>query len=307
MTHTRGTFVRTWKSLHLCLYSSSGTLHFPVPCVSGTAETGHVTMSKGYGLFLSSHLDFFSENCGSVSDQHGEHFHQDIAAMGSRYKGKWSPSMFSDYCWNLMRDSPNLTYTKGNGAHRCLLIIAGTWCVILQILQIQREMEPIDVYWLLLELDVWFSKFDKYKGKWTPSMFIDYCWNLMRDSPNLINTKGNGAHRCLLIIAGTWCVILQIWQIQREMESINVYWLLLELDAWFSKFDVQSAVEEGPIALKLYATFDLWRSTGKRRYLENRSKWSVCIVIFVFSNSIYIRIGTFRFFKSQKVKFCISV
>jgi len=34
--------------------------------------------------FLSSHLDFFLENCGSVCDEHGEHLHQDIAAMGGR-------------------------------------------------------------------------------------------------------------------------------------------------------------------------------------------------------------------------------
>ena len=115
--------------------------------------------------FLSSHLDFFPENCGSVSDEHGERFHQNFAAMEGRYKGKWSPSTLADYCWTLMRDSP--------------------------------------------------------------------------------------------------------------------------------KFDVQSAGEEGPIALELYANFDLWRSTGKRRYLENRSQWSIFIVIFVFSTSIYIRIGTF--------------
>ena len=49
--------------------------------------------------FLSSHLDFFPENCGSVSDEHGECFRPDIAAMGAD--------------------------TKGNGAHQCLLIIAG--------------------------------------------------------------------------------------------------------------------------------------------------------------------------------------
>jgi len=41
--------------------------------------------------FLSSHLDFFPENCGSVSDEHGEHLHQDIAVMEGKYKGKWSP------------------------------------------------------------------------------------------------------------------------------------------------------------------------------------------------------------------------
>ena len=84
-------------------------------------------------------------------------------------------------------------------------------------------------------------------------------------------------------------------QIQREMEPINACWLLLDLDAWFSKFDVQSVGEEGPIALQLYATFDLRRSTGKRRYFENRSQWSIFIVIFVFSTSLYIRFGTFLF------------
>jgi hypothetical protein len=31
---------------------------------------------------------------------------------------------------------------------------------------------------------------------------------------------------------------------------------LLDLDAWFSKSDVPSAGEEGPIALELYANFD---------------------------------------------------
>ena len=31
--------------------------------------------------FLHSHLDFFPENLGAVSDEHGETFHQDIAYM----------------------------------------------------------------------------------------------------------------------------------------------------------------------------------------------------------------------------------
>jgi len=62
--------------------------------------------------FLSSHLDVFPENYGSVSDEHGEHFHQDIAAMKGRYKGKWNPSMLADYCWTLMRDFPNSTFNR---------------------------------------------------------------------------------------------------------------------------------------------------------------------------------------------------
>jgi len=48
--------------------------------------------------FLSSHLDFFPENCGSISDEHGERFHQGIAAVEGRDKGKWSPSMIAAYC-----------------------------------------------------------------------------------------------------------------------------------------------------------------------------------------------------------------
>jgi hypothetical protein len=62
--------------------------------------------------FLSSHLDFFSENRGSVSDEHYEGFHQDIAAMEGRYKGKLIPSMLTNYCLILMRDSPNSTFNR---------------------------------------------------------------------------------------------------------------------------------------------------------------------------------------------------
>jgi polyhydroxyalkanoate synthesis regulator phasin len=38
--------------------------------------------------FLELHLDFFPENLGEVSDEHGERFHQDIMAMEKRYQGK---------------------------------------------------------------------------------------------------------------------------------------------------------------------------------------------------------------------------
>jgi len=35
--------------------------------------------------FVDSHLDFFPENLRSVSDEHGERFHQDISTMEKRY------------------------------------------------------------------------------------------------------------------------------------------------------------------------------------------------------------------------------
>jgi len=100
------------KVIVLFLDSSSGTLNVLVSCVSGTAETRHITLSNGYSHFLSSHLDFLPENCGSVSDEHGESFHQDNAAVEGRHKGKWSSSMLADYCWTLMRDSPNSTFSR---------------------------------------------------------------------------------------------------------------------------------------------------------------------------------------------------
>jgi hypothetical protein len=55
--------------------------------------------------FLHSHLDFFPDNLGAVSDEHGERFHQDIASMEKRYQGKWSLSM-------LKRDVPQAKYAR---------------------------------------------------------------------------------------------------------------------------------------------------------------------------------------------------
>jgi hypothetical protein len=62
--------------------------------------------------FLMSHLPFFPENMGSVSDEHGERFHQDVAVMEKRYKGKWSPAMLADFCWMLQRDNPGAQYKQ---------------------------------------------------------------------------------------------------------------------------------------------------------------------------------------------------
>ena len=53
--------------------------------------------------FLHSHLDRFPENCGDVSGEQGECFHQDIKEMEERYQGRWDTTMMSDYCWSLKR------------------------------------------------------------------------------------------------------------------------------------------------------------------------------------------------------------
>jgi len=62
--------------------------------------------------FLESHLDFFPENLGEVSDEHGERFHQDILAMEKRYQAKWTSSMLADYYWNPKRDVPEAYYRR---------------------------------------------------------------------------------------------------------------------------------------------------------------------------------------------------
>ena len=55
---------------------------------------------------LHSHLNFFPDNCGVVSDEDVERFHQEIATMEKRYQGKWSSSMLADCCWMLVRNAP---------------------------------------------------------------------------------------------------------------------------------------------------------------------------------------------------------
>ncbi|CAK8697066.1 unnamed protein product [Clavelina lepadiformis] len=62
--------------------------------------------------FLDSHLDFFPPNCGDVSDEHGERFHQCISTMARRYQGKQNQSMLDDFCWMISRDAPLTVYKR---------------------------------------------------------------------------------------------------------------------------------------------------------------------------------------------------
>jgi hypothetical protein len=62
--------------------------------------------------FLSSHLDYFPQNCGDYSEEQGERFHQDIRVMEERYQGRWDVNMLADYCWCLKRDSPHVQHTR---------------------------------------------------------------------------------------------------------------------------------------------------------------------------------------------------
>ena len=61
--------------------------------------------------FLHSHLDFFRNNLGNVSEKHGERFFPDIQVMEKRYQGMWEEAMMGDYVWNLVRKC-NITYKR---------------------------------------------------------------------------------------------------------------------------------------------------------------------------------------------------
>lgn len=62
--------------------------------------------------YLHSHLDFFPENLGQFSDEHGERFHQEMLQMEIRYEGKSRIQMLTNYCWSLKRETSDEIYKK---------------------------------------------------------------------------------------------------------------------------------------------------------------------------------------------------
>ena len=62
--------------------------------------------------FLFSHLNKFPNNLGTVSDELGERFHQDLMAIEKRYQGGWDRHMLADYCWSFKRYCPAMVYKR---------------------------------------------------------------------------------------------------------------------------------------------------------------------------------------------------
>lgn len=67
--------------------------------------------------FLHNHLDFFPDNMGDYSDEHGERFHQDIKTIESRYKGKDTIHMLGEYCWSLCRETDPESHKRKSNRH----------------------------------------------------------------------------------------------------------------------------------------------------------------------------------------------
>lgn len=67
---------------------------------------------------LHAHLDEFPDNCGAFSDEQGERFHQEIAVIEKRFKGKKKHvNMLAFYCDSLVRKS-NIDYKRKGPASR---------------------------------------------------------------------------------------------------------------------------------------------------------------------------------------------
>ena len=62
--------------------------------------------------FLHNHLDWFPANCGDVSDEQAERFHQDIKEMENRYPGRWDARMMAGYCWSIKRGNPKANNSR---------------------------------------------------------------------------------------------------------------------------------------------------------------------------------------------------
>ena len=62
--------------------------------------------------YLFSHIDYFLENLGDVSEELGERFHEDIRTMVERYQGRWDSYMMADYCWTLIHDCTEQSHRR---------------------------------------------------------------------------------------------------------------------------------------------------------------------------------------------------
>lgn len=58
--------------------------------------------------YLHQHLDFFRDNLGKISDEHGERFHQQLKRFEERFQGKKLENMLAEYVWNSFEEEEDL-------------------------------------------------------------------------------------------------------------------------------------------------------------------------------------------------------
>jgi len=65
---------------------------------------------------LDAHLESFPGNssCGAFSDEHGERFHQEMASMEIRFKGKNIARLLAGYWWSIPRNTNPYVYKRSD-------------------------------------------------------------------------------------------------------------------------------------------------------------------------------------------------
>lgn len=102
--------------------------------------------------FLHSHLDFFPENLGAVSEEQGERFHQDVRDMERKYQGRWDKNMLADYCWMLARDKPEAKHKRKSARLRFQGKKGRDKKIYFQVRGSQSRFKPSVFYFFLLDV-----------------------------------------------------------------------------------------------------------------------------------------------------------
>ena len=56
--------------------------------------------------FLRTNLDYFAQNLGDMSEEHGKRFHQDIKNLETRYQGQWNAFVMATFPLSCARARP---------------------------------------------------------------------------------------------------------------------------------------------------------------------------------------------------------
>ncbi|GBN50343.1 hypothetical protein AVEN_45574-1 [Araneus ventricosus] len=113
---------KAWESFKLVITSFLGNKKDPnyksiVEKVITNFKTLGCSMSLKvhFKRFKYSHLDYFPESLGAVSEEQGEIFHQDIKEMERRYQGKWNVSMIAATA-GFYKETISAKFTRGKVA-----------------------------------------------------------------------------------------------------------------------------------------------------------------------------------------------
>ena len=112
--------------------------------------------------FLYSHLDFFQDNLGAFSEEHGEIFHQAIQQIEKQSR-HWDSAMMGDYMWSLIREDTydhkrkvcsTVNFWRSYFIEKVRFDVFKTYdqqnAVLIMILMFKQTLQKISASWNLL-------------------------------------------------------------------------------------------------------------------------------------------------------------